>query len=189
MRVALLLLAGARVATAEPFETEASGPITLDAAYVIAKPAALQTGMSTGLGATITHTCGCNLSYGAELSWGRVSEPGATWIVTQDDYRLRVVGAVRHDIGRGSIALQLGVGPVLIHENRDRQQGMRAGLSGDELHTSGTTIAPSAALEAIVTMKVQGPWALHAGAGPAADIFDGDLHAGWQVEVGLAWAP
>jgi len=172
------------------FDTEPNGQLAADAGVVVGLPSALPSGLSTGLGGGITRTCGCLFSYGARASWSRVAEPGMAYLVTQDDFRVRVTGAIRHDAGRGSIALRLGVGPTIVHESRDRLQGNRdVGLSGDALHTSATRALPAGELEAVISVKIVGDWLLVASGGPSLDIESGTAHVGWVSMLGVGWQP
>jgi hypothetical protein len=194
--VALLGLLTPAVVRADPgrllddhtFDTEPGGPFITDAGFVIAKPTSLPTGISTGVGAGFTRRCGCLLSYGARVAWSRVREPGQTWIVTQDDFRFRAVGAIRHDVGRGSIALRLAAGPTVVHEVRDRQQGMRDPGANTVLQTRAVRALPAGEAELVVSLKIAGDWLVTAGGGPSLAIDDGAT-VGWISELGVAWQP
>ena len=179
----------ARLLTDHTFDVNEGGPLTADMGLLVDKPSSLPTGLSTGIGAGITRSCGCLWSYGARISWGRVAEPGTEWLTTQDDFRMRLTGAIRHDAGRGSIALRLAAGPTLVHEGRDRLQGMRLGLTGDDLHTSATRMLPAAELEAVVTLKIVGDWGFVASGGPSFDVLSGAAHWGWVSQLGVGWNP
>jgi hypothetical protein len=178
-----------RLLSDHTFDTDTGGELVLDAGLVAGLPSALPAGLSTGIGAGITRRCGCVFSYGARASWSTVSAPGASWLVTQDDFRFRLTGAVRHDAGRGSFALRLGLGPTIVHEVRDREQGMRAGLTGTDLQTRAIRALPAADLEAVISLKIAGQWLLIASGGPSVDMFGGSLHAGWTTQLGVAWNP
>ncbi|HEY6038394.1 MAG TPA: hypothetical protein VIV58_29125, partial [Kofleriaceae bacterium] len=114
-RFALAILLVPALAAADPgrllddhsFDTEPGGQFAGDLAFVAAKPTSLPVGLSTGLAVGFTRRCGCLFSYGARIGWSRVAEDSQSWIVTQDDFRFRLTGAIRHDAGRGSIALRL----------------------------------------------------------------------------------
>lgn len=170
------------------FDTDRGGQLVGDAGIVVGLPSALPSGLSTGLEGGITRTCGCLFSYGARASWSRVAEPGMAYLVTQDDFRVRATGAIRHDAGRGSIALRLGVGPTIVHESRDRLQDT-TGLSGDALHTSATRALPAGELEVVISVKVVGDWLLVASGGPTFDVGSGAAEFGWISELGVGWQP
>jgi len=178
-----------RLLTDHSFDTDPGGQLVVDAGLLVGMPAALPAGLSTGIAAGITRTCGCHFSYGARVGWSRVAEPGTAWLVTQDDFRLRAVGAIRHDAGRGSIALRLGLGTTIVHEVRDREQGMRAGLTGSELQTTATRALPAGELEAVVGIKIAGEWWLVASAGPSLDVLSGSARLGWVSQLGVGWQP
>jgi hypothetical protein len=109
--------------------------------------------------------------------------------VTHSDLRLRVTGGVQRAAGRGTIGLRLGVGGTLVHETRNRNQGMRAGLTGSDLHNSAFRMLPAADLDAIIALHVAGPWLLVTSGGPSIDLLDGKAHAGWTAQLGVAWQP
>ncbi len=171
------------------FDTAPGGALVLDAGLVVGLPAALPSGLSTGIGAGVTRRCTCWFSYGARASWSSVTEPGQTWIVNQDDYRLRLTAEFRHDAGRGTLALRLGAGPTIVHEVRDRQQGMRAGLTGSDLQTRAIRALPAADLEAVISVKLAGQWLVLVSGGPSVDVLDGALRTGWTTQLGVAWNP
>ena len=103
--------------------------------------------------------------------------------------RVQVTGGVQTSPGRGTLGLRLGLGGTLVHETRDRNQGMRAGLTGSELETSAFALLPAADLDAVVALHIAGPWLLMTSGGPSLDVHDGKLHAGWSAELGVAWQP
>jgi len=155
---------------------------------VVGFPTALPTGMAKGVGAGVTFGA-CPLRWGARAAWVTAQESSTAWTVRQSDLRLRLTGSAHYDAGRGSLAVRLGVGGTLVHETRDRNQGMRAGLSGDELQTTAFRMMPAADLEAVVALHVLGPWLMTVSGGPTAAIHDGGLHGGWIAALGVAWAP
>ena len=152
-------------------------------------PAALTTGMSSGIGAGVTRECGCRFAYGARASWSSATESSQIWTVTHADLRLRATGAIRHVAGRGTLALRLGLGATVVHEDRVRNQGMRAGLTGSDLETTALATLPAADLEAVVLVRVVGPWVLVVSGGPSVDLLAGSLHGGFTSELGVAWQP
>jgi hypothetical protein len=142
--------------------------------------------MSTGLVAGITRSCGCHLAYGASVSWSTITESSLDWTVDQTDLRLRVTGSIRQEAGRGSIALQLGLGPTFVHEVRTRNQSMEAG-SGLTTRAWGTV--PAGDLDAVFALHVAGPWVAVVRGGPSLDHFGGAFVLGWSTSLGVAWQP
>jgi hypothetical protein len=164
-----------------------SGALALDGGLVVGFPAALPTGMSTGVGLGITS--GKTLTWGARATWVTATESSLPWTVTQSDLQLRVTGGVQARPGRGIIGLRLGLGGTLVHETRVRNQGMRAGLMGSDLESSAFEMLPAADLDAVVALHIAGPWLLVTSGGPSVDYIDGKLHCGWTAELGVAWQP
>ena len=188
----LVLVAGARVAAADgrlidkdTFAVSSHGPVAVDAGLVVGTPAALPTGLATGAGAGITRTCTCWFAYGARFAWTTVTESSLDWTVTQWDLRARVFGAVHHDLGRGNLALELGVGPTIVHEARTRNQA----VMGSGLGTSATAALPALDLQLVFAVHVAGPWLAIVHAGPAIDRTDGATRTGWMAGLGVAWQP
>ena len=157
------------------------------AGLFVAKPAALPTGLSTGLGADVAH--GGVVAWGGETAWSTATEHSTTHTVRHSDLRLHATGALQHRIGRGSIALRLGAGGTLVHETRRRDQGERAGLTGDALETSAWRILPSADLALSTSLALVGSWGVAVNGGPAVYLREGALHAGWSAMLGVAWRP
>jgi hypothetical protein len=173
----VLLLGGAR----------AAADVTVEGGLVVGLPAALPTGLSTGAGAAIV--VGGTLALGAGASWSTVTEYARTETVAQDDLRLRVLGAWQHASGRGTIALRLGLGATAVHETRTRDQGSRAGLTGDALETTAWALLPAADLELALVVRVVGAWGVAVRGGPSVDVLDGALRAGWTGGLDVAWQP
>jgi hypothetical protein len=157
----------------------------IDGGMAVGLPAALPTGLSTGLGVGLSR--GDALAWGARLSWSTATEYTLAWTVRHDDVRLRVVGALQHRAGRGTLALRLGAGGTLVREDRTRDQGSRAGLEGAALESTSVALLPAADLEAAVTLRVAGAWGLAVSGGPSLELLDGALRAGWIAGVGVAW--
>ncbi len=173
----------------DTFAVRPAGDLAIDGGLVVGFPAALTTGLSTGVGAGVTRECGCWLAWGARASSSSASASSTAWTVTQADLRLRATGSIRHVAGRGSIALRLGVGATVVHEDRLRNQGMRAGLTGRDLEPTAWDTLPAADLDAVVALRVTGPWVLVVSGGPSVDLLAGGLHGGWTAELGVAWQP
>ncbi len=172
----------------DSFAVREGGALRVDGGLVLGFPTALPTGLSRGIGGGVTFG-ECPLRWGVRAAWVTATEHGPAWEVTHSDLRLRVTGSAQHDAGRGSIGLRIGAGGTLVHESRLRNQGMRAGLTGDELETSAFALLPAADLEAVVAVKIAGPWQLMMSGGPSVALFDGTLRASWTAELGVAWQP
>lgn len=175
-----------RLLSDDTFDTTPGSGLVLDAGVVAGLPAALPTGLSTGVGVGITRACGCRFAYGARLSWSTVEEPGMVWDVTQQDLRVRVTGSIRHTAGRGTLELRLGAGPTIVREVRDREQGMRAGLTGSDLRTTAIRALPALDLEAVVSVKIAGSWIALVSGGPSLD-YNAGVRGGWTSQLGVAW--
>jgi hypothetical protein len=197
-RSLLLLAAGSAVArqsAADPpalVSTDAFTPssrcdVAVDAGVLVGFPAALPTGLSRGIVAGVT--IGDTFAFGARVGWVTATESTMAWNVTHTDLRLRATGVVQHKIGRGSIGLRLGLGGTLVHESRLRAQGERAGLEGDDLATSVYALLPAADLDAVVQLGIAGPWRVVVSGGPSAALVDGNAHASWTAQLGVAWQP
>jgi hypothetical protein len=170
----------------DTFAVDSKGGLAVDTGLLVASPAALPSGMSTGLVAGITRSCGCHFAYGVRASWSTITESSLVWTVDQTDFRLRATGSVRHDAGRGSIALRLGLGPTFVHEVRTRNQSMEAGT---DLTTRAWGTVPAGDLDAMFSLHVAGPWLAVASGGPSLDHFGGAFVLGWSASLGVAWQP
>ncbi|MEO8841649.1 MAG: hypothetical protein ABI591_00540 [Kofleriaceae bacterium] len=177
----------ARQVDDDTFAVDSKGGLAVDAGLVVASPAALSSGMSTGVVAGITRSCGCHLAYGVRASWSTITESSLAWTVEQTDLRLRVTGSVRHEAGRGSVALQLGLGPTFVHEVRTRNSAMEAGRN--DLTTRAWGTVPAGDLDAVFAVHVAGPWVAVASGGPSLDHFGGAFVLGWSASLGVAWQP
>jgi hypothetical protein len=178
---------GDALLTDDTWRYRSTGDLVVDGGLVVGFPAALPTGLARGVGAGVT--TGRQLAWGARASWVTATESSLPWTVTHSDLRLRITGALQKAAGRGTIGLRLGLGGTLVHESRVRNQGMRAGLSGSELETSAFAMLPAADLDAVIALHVAGPWLLMMSGGPSIDVLDGELHAGWSAQLGVAWQP
>jgi len=172
---------------AEDLPVRSTGPLAVDAGLVLAAPATLGTGLSSGFGAGLTR--GRRFAWGLRGSWSSATESSLVWTVSQDDFRLRAVAALQQPAGRGVFALRLGLGPTFVYEHRTRNQGARAGLTGSELETSALAVFPGADLEALVKLHILGPWFLQINGGPTAIVADGYVRFGWTAQIGAGWQP
>jgi hypothetical protein len=171
----------------DDWPVQSTGPLAVDAGFVLALPATWQTGLSSGIGAGMTR--GRRFAWGVRGSWSSATESSLVWTVSHDDFCLRGVAAVQQPAGRGVFALRLGLGPTFIYEHRTRSQGARAGLTGSDLENSALATFPGADLEGVVTLHIFGRWSLTLGGGPTAIIADGALHWGWTTQLGAGWQP
>jgi hypothetical protein len=191
---ALATLGVARQSSAEPnlaasglWSYRSTGDLVIDGGLVVGHPAALPTGLSTGFGAGLTR--GRTLVYGARASWSTATESTMAWTVTHRDLRLRVAGGLQHTAGRGTLGLRLGLGGTLVHEGRLRNQGERAGLTGDDLSTSALALLPAADLEAAISLHVWREWLVSVSGGPSVALDGGNALTGWTATLGVAWRP
>jgi hypothetical protein len=164
---------------------------TLDSQLVLALPAALQTGMSAGVGAGFSRraTVGGLFSWGARASWSTATEYTLIDTVRNDDIRLRLCGLIQHNAGRGSFGLRLGVGATAVYEGRTRAQGSRAGLTGSALETTAWSLLPAADLDVVVVLRVWRSWGMSLSGGPSVHLVDGSMHKGWSSGLGVSWQP
>jgi hypothetical protein len=176
-----------RLPVGENWPVQSTGPLAVDGGLVLALPARLETGLSSGIGAGVTW--GRRFAWGVRGSWSSATESSLVWTVSHDDFRLRGVAAIQQPAGRGMFALRLGLGPTFVHERRTRNQGARAGLTGSDLESSALAAFPGADLEAVVTLHIVGRWMLVLGGGPTAIVDDGALHFGWTAQLGAGWQP
>jgi hypothetical protein len=162
---------------------------TLDAQLVLALPAALATGLSTGVGANYNRlaTKSGTFAYGASASWSTATEYTLTESVRNDDIRLRLCGIVQRPAGRGIFALRLSAGGTLVYEDRTRAQGNRAGLSGSALDTTTWSMLPAADAEGVVFLRVWESWGMSISGGPTLHIVDSGARWGWTSGLGVTW--
>lgn len=171
----------------ELWKVRTGGRLTLDLGLVLGLPATWQTGLSAGVGGGFMY--GRTFTWGVRASWSTSTESSIAWKVTHQDIRLRAAAAVQHSLGRGAFALRLGLGPTFIYEDRVRNQGARAGLTGSDLETSSLATVPAAELEAVIAVHVGGPWLFILSGGPSLLVSDGIVHGGWTTQLGAGWQP
>jgi hypothetical protein len=164
-----------------------AGHLVVDGGLVTGFPAALPTGMTTGIGGGLS--IGDGLAWGVRASWTSATESTIAWTVSHADLRLRATAALQRAAGRGTFALRIGAGTTIVHEDRVRNQGMRAGLTGSDLETTALDALPAADLEGVISLHVAGPWLLVMSGGPSIADVDGTLHGSWTAELGLGWQP
>ena len=179
-------------AQAQPLVAEnMSTKNTLDGGLVLASPAALQTGMSAGVGAGFSRRATADglLSWGARASWSTATEYTLIDTVRNDDIRLRLCGLIQHNDGRGSFGLRLGVGATAVYEDVKASQGSRAGLTGSALENSKWYLLPAADLEGVVFLRVWHAWGMSLSGGPTLHLLDGSARYGWSSALGVLWQP
>ena len=154
---------------------------------LLALPAALDTGMMTGV--ELGFTRGRSLAWGARASWATATEHTVSWTVRHDDIRLRATGAALYRVGRARLGLRVGIGATIVHEDRTLSQGERAGLSGASLSSAAWRLLPAAELEPTVVLGLVDAWGISLSGGPALHVRDGRVALGWVSGLGVAWRP
>jgi hypothetical protein len=180
---------GGRLLDDDSFAVHSTGSLLVDGGLVLVMPAGLPTGMSSGVGAGVSHDCTCWFSYGARLSASTVTESSEAWTVYDWDFRLRVTAGLHHRFGRGEIGFRVGAGTTLVREDRTRNEGMRAGLTGSALESVEWAALPAGEVEGVVALHLFGPWLMIASGGPAADVLDSTVHGGWVAQLSVGWQP
>ena len=180
---------GGRLLDDDSFAVSSKGPWLVDGGLVLVMPAGLPTGMSSGVGAGISHDCTCWFSYGARVSVSNVSESSEAWTVDDWDVRLRLTAGLHHRFGRGEIGFRVGAGTTIVREDRTRNEGMRAGLTGSALGSIEYAALPAGEVEGVVALHLVGPWLVVASGGPSADVLDSSVHGGWVAQLSLGWQP
>jgi hypothetical protein len=183
------LLGFACASSAGAQEVSSSPRNTLEGQLVLALPAALQTGMSTGVGAAFTRvaTRGGMLAWGASASWSTATEYSPcspTYVVSNDDIRLRLLGQLQHAVGRGLFGLRVGAGGTLVYEARTLAQGARLGYSGA---STSWAMLPAADIEGIVVLRIWNSWGMSVSGGPTLHGLHGRVRAGWSSGLGVTW--
>ena len=92
-------------------------------------------------------------------------------------------------MARRVIGLRLGLGTTIVREDRTRQEGMRAGLTGSALETVEYAALPAGEVEGVVALHLFGPWLVIASGGPSADVLDGTTRGGWIAQLSVGWQP
>jgi len=159
--------------------------LSIDGGLMLAAPAAMPTGLSSGVEAGVLR--GQRLAWGARLSWSSATEYTMTSTVVQDDFRVRLVGALQHFVGRGTLALRLEPGATMVHEVRTRDQAARAGLTGPEFNTSAWHLAPAIDFEAAVSLRLIRQLGIAMSGGPSLHWLDDGLSTGWVGTLGVTW--
>lgn len=185
----LLLAYPARLSAQELSGISSPAKGTLDAQLVLALPAALATGLSTGVGASYSRlaTKSGTFAYGASASWSTATEYTLIDAVRNDDIRLRLCGIIQRPTGRGVFALRLSAGGTLVYEDRTRAQGNRAGLSGSALDTTTWSMLPAADVEGVVFLRVWESWGMSVSGGPTLHIVNSGARWGWSSGLGVTW--
>jgi hypothetical protein len=162
-----------------------------DAGLVLALPAALQTGLSAGIGAGYLRalTEGGRVLVGARASWSTATEHTLTDTVRNDDLRLRACLALQQVVGRGSFGLRLGVGATAVYEDITVSQAGRIGAGGDASASSKWYWLPAADLGGVVFLRVWHGWGMSLDGGPTLHLRDGATRWGWSSGLGVLWQP
>jgi hypothetical protein len=171
----------------EVWKVRAPGRLSVDVGLVLGLPATWQTGLTTGVGGGFTY--GRTFAWGLRASWSTSTESSLAWTVSHDDFRLRATAALQHAVGRGTLALRVGLGPTFVYEDRVRIQGARAHLTGSDLETSSLATVPTGELEGVIGVRIAGAWALIVSGGPSLLVSDGTFHGGWTTQLGAGWQP
>jgi hypothetical protein len=191
--VVTICLAGGGPSFAEvPDASEAwtvtrGGPLLLDAGLFTSPATSLGPSLSTGAAVGIAR--GKTFAWQARASWSSATESSIAWTDTQWDLRLRAGGLVQHALGRAHVGIRLGLGPNIVHEDRTRNQGQRAGLSGSAQETTAFTTIPAGDLEGVVAVHVFSRWLLVMSGGPDASLSSGTVRVGWLAQLGVGWEP
>ncbi len=174
-------------AAAAPGEGRAEEPPRnlLEGRLVLGHPAALPTGLTTGL--DLAYARGGWLAWGVRAGWSAATEYTATRAVRHDDVRMRLFGMLRLRRGRGDLGLRLALGATLVHEARRLSQGERAGLEGEALEITAWSVLPAADLEAVAAVRLLGGFGLTISGGPSLHLRDGEPRPGWSAGGGLFW--
>jgi hypothetical protein len=182
-----LSLAPISVAAGEP---AARAIHLVEGRVLLATPAALPTGMATGVEVTFTRTLTRWLAWGVRVSWATATEYSTDyavgWEVRHDDLRARGLFLLQRVLGRATLALRLGVGVTLVHQGLTQRPAPVTGgrsLPEDE----GWRVLPSIELEPAVTLRLLGGWGVSLGGGPALHVLDGSARWGWTSGLGVAW--
>jgi hypothetical protein len=164
---------------------------TVDAELILALPASLGTGLSSGVGAGYLRRIGDSgrFALGARASWSTATEYSLTESVRDDEIRMRLCALAQHVAGRGSFGLRLGVGATAMYEGRTRAQGSRLGLSGSDLETTNWYLFPGADLDVVVFLRIWNAWGMTLSGGSTLHLVDGSARVGWSSAVGIAWQP
>lgn len=169
------------------FAVSSRGPLEVGAALALASPAALPSGLSTGVAATATRRLDCRWAVGGRAAWTSVTESSLAWTVRHDDLRLQALVALRQTAGRGTVSLRLAAGAVVVHEDRARNQAAREGRT--DLDTTALAALPMIDLDVAMALHVAGPWLATVSAGPSVDRHDGAFDVGWTASLGVSWRP
>jgi hypothetical protein len=166
-----------------------AGPYRFDAGAYAGMPAGLPAGIEPGIGLGAMRECGCAFAYGARLAIAGITESSEEYTTSDLDFRARLTVALRHVVGRGELALRLGGGANIVYEDRVRNGGDRAGLTGDALQTRTVAALPAIDLEGVISLHVIGAWMVIASAGPTGEILNSNIHGGFVGGLAIGWQP
>jgi hypothetical protein len=183
--LATLLLYAVPADAGPPSGAPAPSTSLVAGGLLLAQPAALSPGMTTGVDAAFTR--GATLAWGVRAAWSAATEYTLAWTVRDDDLRVRLFGALQRAAGRGTFGLRLGVGGTLVREHRTRSQGSRAGLAGEDLEKTAWSVSPAMDLELTVALRIAGAWGMTLCGGPSMHLLHGSAHFGWLSGLGVTW--
>lgn len=178
---------GALLALApRPGAAEIQVPMELDAGLLLARPAALQTGLSTGVSGGLR--LGEALGGLARLGWSSATEYTLTHTVTHHEFRARLGAEAAYRTGPGAVGLRLLCGATAVYERRERAQAERAGLSEAEALDTGLQLVPVGEAAVGYAVHVLDDFGLSLALGPSLTWRDG-AHLGFTAELGVAFWP
>lgn len=174
----------------------AQGPAARWPPFAVGLAAGQSAMLQTTLGQGLTLSCTplqvtalgpLRLAVGGEALWLRATEHSASWEVTQDDLRVRLVldGMVAR--GRGAWLLRIGVGATAVVESRLRHQSERL-LEGG-IHDSGVALLPGAEAQFGVALRIVGHVGVRLRVGPALHLANGAPQLGVLGTLEGAWLP
>lgn len=175
------------VLPATPTATAPTSTRRVDAGLLTGLPAALGTGLASGVSVGALHAG--TWTWGARASYAQATEYTTTWAVTHHEIHLRAVGALQGQLGRGVVGLRLGAGATALYEVRARAQAARLGDSGVGLNTSAWSILPGAELEGFLALPIVGPFGVGLSAGPSLHLVGGGVIPGWLAQLTAVWWP
>ena len=169
--------------------THAARPSSADVGLFFARPAALPTGLSSGVGIGAVWEGTLGLTVGGRASISTATEYTLTHEVTHTDTRLLLDTRLMHDVGPGALGVRLGVGGTAVHESGKRNQADRAGDTGVVTESTAWNLVPGAELAAVTSIRLLGDWGVVLTGGPAWHQLDGGRTLGFMAELGVAWQP
>src|SRR5262249_15789542 len=115
--------------------------LAVEGGLLLALPAALPTGLSSGIEASAL--LGRGLVWGAGVSGSTATEYAPQFAVTHGELRLRGGPVLSRRAGRAALSVRLAAGATLVHETRARDQASRAGLTGAAAEQTAWSLLPA----------------------------------------------